>query len=525
MPYPGAGVDEIACRCNRTSGLVHRLLASERLVFVSLRRLSPLPRVGAWRPPELVWLPSREPFFVRNRRARSHPMSAAVDLRLSVGVLLLIVLGGCRREEPELPAPPPPAVTVSRPVQMEVIDYRYFPGRIEAVEMVEIRARVRGFLQAIHFEDGAEVNQGELLYEIDPRTLRAEVERAEAEVIRLQAQLQLATSEAQRAERLRQSRAMSEEEYEQRVTARETARAGLREAQAALAAARVELSFTDIYAPISGRIGRTLVTEGNLVGYAEPTLLTTIVTMTPIYVYFEVPERDFLAYQQLIRQNEAPAAREGNLPVYVSLETEEGFPHEGRIDFRESRVDPGTGTIGLRGRLPNDEGLLVPGLFARVRVPVGRPQMRLLVPEVALSADQRGTYLLVVGDDDLVQFRPVETGAVYGSLVVIEQGITPDDWVVVEGLQRARPGTRVTPETTQTPPPAELGAPPQELPGPQELPPAEATPDAEEASATDQAAGAHQATGGDGALGGGGMPLPFAPPPPPAASPPGSTAR
>jgi multidrug efflux system membrane fusion protein len=339
----------------------------------------------------------------------------------------------------------PPEVTVSLPVRRDVTDFHEYTGRIESPETVEIRARVKGYLQKIHFKEGTEVKADKLLYEIDPRTFEAEVERARAEVSRAEAQLDLARAEADRAARLRGTGAISEEESRTRVAARDTASATLRQAQAALEAARLELGFTKIRAPITGRISRTLVTEGNLVGFNEPTLLTTIVRLDPMYVYFDVPERNYLEYTERIRHEGAATAAEGTIPVYVGLAHERGFPHTGLIKFRDNRADPGTGTVLIRGELPNPDRLLTPGLFARVRVPVGKPRPRLLVPEAAIAADQRGQYVLVVGEDDTVVSKHLTTGASENGLVVIDEGLDAGDRVIVNGLQRARPGGKVQP--------------------------------------------------------------------------------
>jgi RND family efflux transporter MFP subunit len=368
-----------------------------------------------------------------------------------VWLVLLLTAGGaagCNRggAPPKQAAPPPPAVTVTHPVLREITSFQFYNGRIEAIETVDIRARVRGFLQAIHFKEGTKVNKGDLLYEIDPRTFEADTLQAQAQVTRAKAQLAEATSEAERGKRLRAANAITEEEYQQRITTLDTARAALEEMQAALQKAQLELNFTKIYAPISGRISRTLVTVGNLVGSSEPTLLTTIVRMDPIYVYFDVPEINFLQYQQLIRTQGAPAATEAKVPVFVGLPSEQGYPHEGVINFRDSQVDPGTGTIVVRGELPNSDWLLIPGLFVRIRVPIGKPQERLLVPQVALQADQRGRYVLVVGPENTVEYRPVTPGQLEGDLIVIEKGLQPTDRVLVGGIQKARPGAKVTPQ-------------------------------------------------------------------------------
>jgi multidrug efflux system membrane fusion protein len=398
------------------------------------------------------------------------------------GLLLLpILLAGCKAPaQTAAPPLPPPQVTVTQPVHREVTDYREFTGRTEAVEVAQVRARVRGFLQKVHFQEGAEVKQGDVLYEIDPRTFQADLERTQAEANRQETQLQLATAEAERARAA--GRAVSEEDLQQRIAAREAARAAVRQAQAAVESARLELSFTKIYAPISGRISRTLVTEGNLVGFNEPTLLTTIMRMDKIYVYFQASERDFLEYQDLIRHKGAATATQAQIPVFVGLTTEQDYPHQGVIDFRDNRVDPNTGTMLLRGELPNPQRILVPGLFARVRVPIGPPRPRLLVPEVALSADQRGQYLLLVLPDNTVEQRYVTVGATMEGLLIIEQGLNDGERVVINGLQRARPGAKVQPL-----PPGEHGgnAPPQN-----QMPP-----------------------------GTGGTPPPHAPSPPPSATP------
>lgn len=395
----------------------------------------------------------------------------------------LLALAGCKPPPPpQQAAPPPPAVTVSRPVTREMPEYREYTGRLDTVETVEIRARIRGFLRSIHFREGVEVRKGELLYEIDPSEFQADVTKAEAEVKRLQAQLRLADSEAQRATELHGTSAISTEEYTQKVVTRDTTQAQLLQAQAALRSAKLTLGYTEIRAPIDGRVSRTLITEGNLVGYSEPTLLTTIVRMDKLYVYFDVPETDLLEQERLAREQGLARTADAHVPCYIGLGDESGFSYQrdgaviagssvgllgspfapgtltatsalfpgrvlqGTLNFRENRVDWTTGTVTLRGVLGNPYRRLVPGLFARVRVPFGKPRQRLLVPEVALSADQRGRFLLVVQPDNKVDYRPVATGDHHGELIEITQGLRPDERVIVKGLQRARPGAEVAPE-------------------------------------------------------------------------------
>ncbi len=365
---------------------------------------------------------------------------------LVAGSLASTLVTGCHSGGPSQKEMPPPTVTVALPVQKAIADYREFTGRIDAVETVEIRARVKGFITEILFKDGQEVKAGDQLYVIDPREYQAAVAQAQADVKRQQSQVRLTAQEMQRGEELRSSNAISIEEYQQRVSAHESAKAALEQARAALDSAKLQLSFTKIYAPIPGRVGRTLVTQGNLVGQSEPTLLTTVVRMDPVYVYFEAPERDYLDYQKLIREQGAPAAGQATVPLEVGLANEEDYPHKGVLEFRNNVIEQGTGTIQLRGQLPNPDRLLTPGLFARVRVPFGGPKPRLLVPDVALQADQRGTFVLVVKPDNTVEARHVKTGPTSDGEVVVLSGLQPTDRVVVNGLQRARPGSKVQPQ-------------------------------------------------------------------------------
>ena len=361
-------------------------------------------------------------------------------------LLVLAVLGaGCNRQSPDEMAPPPPKVTVRQPIARPIVDMAEATGRAEAPETYDVRVRVKGFLESIKFREGAPVKKGDLLYEIDPRTFKEDVESTRAEVGRLQAQLRQARSEADRAQRMRQTSAISEEEYIQKMAAQDITQAAVRKAEATARSAELELSFTRIVSPIDGVIGRTLVTRGNLVGYNEPTLLTTIVRSDPIYVYFDLPERLKLEYDQLVRHQGATAL-DARVPAHVGLVIDKGYPHHGVIDFYDNMVDPGTGTIRIRAVVENKAGILTPGLFCRVKIPIGAARNRLLVPENALGLDQRGRYVLVVEPDDMVATRTVKTGMqTEDGLVVVEEGLTGNEWVIVNGLQRARPGTKATP--------------------------------------------------------------------------------
>jgi multidrug efflux system membrane fusion protein len=391
----------------------------------------------------------RFPVVVEQRVARlvpDSPMSSSRHHLPALAAVLCFAACGPKSEaKPAAGTPPPPTVTVAKPVVREVVDFDEYTGRIEAAQRVDVRARVAGFLQSIEFKEGSEVAQGDLLYRIDPRTYEAALAQTRADVERLQAEATRTEAEAERAQSLVETAVFSREQYEQRVAARAVAAGALEGARAAMQRAELELGYTEIRAPIAGRIGRTLVTVGNLVGQGEPTLLTTIVQVDPVYVVFEVPERDYLAQQRRIREQGVASDAGFHVPLFVALEDERDYPHEGRIDFRDNVVDPETGTILIRGVVADPERVLTPGLFVRVRIPRGAPIERVMVPETALSADQRGPYVLTVGEGGLVASQPVRVGnAGEGGLVAVE-GLARDAVVVVSGVQRTRAGGRVTP--------------------------------------------------------------------------------
>jgi RND family efflux transporter MFP subunit len=361
------------------------------------------------------------------------------------------MLPGCHRFQRQASTPqvpPPPKVTAAKPILHEVTDYQDYTGYLEAVETVTIRARVRGFLKKVAFKEGADVKKGDPLYEIDPREYQAAVEKAKADEAKAKAELRRAESEEHRAAQLRRTNAMSEEEYTQRVVATETARATLRQAQAAVQIAELDLSFTKIESPVEGRISRTMVHEGNLVGYNEATLLTTIVRMHPIYVNFDVPEQYAIKFDQLARELSSPGSVP-RIPLALAVAHETGHPHRGFVDFRENRVDSGTGTIRLRGTVTNADSTLYPGLYARIRIPESAPRQRHLVPEAALMSDQRGRYLFVIKPDQTVEARTVTVGAKVGSFIAIVTGLTGEETIIINGLQRARPGVKVDPQVVK----------------------------------------------------------------------------
>jgi RND family efflux transporter MFP subunit len=340
-------------------------------------------------------------------------------------------------------APPPPPVTVARPLQQAVTVYNEFTGTTEAIESVDIRARVEGFLDSIHFQPAAEVVQGELLFVIEQEPYQAALDRAKATLQSRIADHRLAKATARRKEEALKARAISKLEVLQAQAEVLTAQAAIAEAQADVRNAEIEFSYTEIRAPISGRIGRNLVDVGNLVGAGEQTLLTTIVNYQPMYAYFNVNERDLLRYGENRR-------KEGDswVPVFeMGLANEKGYPHEGRLDYIDNRVDETTGTITVRGEFPNQSGRMVPGLFARIRIPEPEQRDALLVPENALGRDQRGTYVLVANSENVVEYRLLQVGPqVDGGLRIVADGLRPEDWVIVNGIQRARPGAKVAPE-------------------------------------------------------------------------------
>jgi len=361
---------------------------------------------------------------------------------LATSLLATTLLPGCAGNQYE--APPPPEVAVARPVKQEVTTYGEFTGRTVAVEAVDIRARVQGYLKSIQFTPGTEVMKGDLLFAIEPDLYEARVQQAEADLARAEAQSKAADEQLAITQAIFQRNAGSKADLVQKTQARDEARAAVARARADLAAAKLDLSYTRIYAPISGRIDRNYVDVGNLVGSGEASVLAKIVREQPIYAYFDVSERDLLAYPDLLRRGSDATPDGQRTKVYLGLQNEDGYPHEGTLDYSSNRVDPSTGTIELRAIFPNARGTIIPGLFVRLRVPFSRGDAT-LVPDEAVLADQGGRYVLVVDDANVVQLARVKPGAVVDGMRVIESGLAPGARVVVNGLQKARPGGAVKP--------------------------------------------------------------------------------
>ncbi len=340
-----------------------------------------------------------------------------------------------------------PRVTANQPIEREVTDWDEYPGRLESVEMVEVRARVTGYLQEIHFKDGEEVKKGDLLFVIDPRPYQAELDRWQAELKQAETRLELASNEAARAETLLKTKAISEEEADSRNKLVTQTLAAIQSGRAMVDTARLNVEYTRITAPISGRVGRKLITEGNLVnsGMGTSTLLTTIVSLDPIYCYFEPDEQSILKYEQLGREGKQPRLRGNDMICELALGTETGFPHRGVIDFVDNRIDPTTGTLRIRGVFPNPgpDHALDPGAFARVRVPASGKYKALLIADAAIGSDQEKKYVLAVNDQDVLEYKPVKLGPVVDGLRVVREGVKAADWIVVNGLMNAMPGAKV----------------------------------------------------------------------------------
>lgn len=388
-------------------------------------------------------------------------MTRVLAYRPPVRALLLAavaaapLLAGCGSSANQYVQPPPPAVTVAQPVQQEVVHQLEFTGTTRAIEAVEVRARVMGYLQKINFEDGAEVKAGDLLFVIEPAPFEAARDSAQAALQRAEAELSLAQADLARAEPLVQRGALTPQELDLRRANVATAAAGVASAKAQVRQAELELSYTQVRSPISGRASRHMVDVGNLV-QAQQTVLTRVESYDPIHVYFSVSEADVLEFMRVHQGATAVAIAENAPKLYMGLSGETGFPHEGRLDFAEVGVDPNTGTQMRRGVFPNPDRKLLPGLFARIRFPVGDPRPGMMVPDRAIGTDQRGEYVLVVNDKNVVEYRPVSLGMRIAGMRVVIEGVQATDWVVINGLQRARPGAPVKPEKTTEIPEANL---------------------------------------------------------------------
>jgi len=356
--------------------------------------------------------------------------------------------GPAQTAQPKAP-PPPPAVTVSNPAQREIVEWDEYTGRFDATQTVEIRARVSGYLNEVRFKDGQAVKQGDLLFAIDPRPFERALEQAKAELNAATTKVENANLDIVRGKPLVERKIISDKTFDDRMALVRDAQATVKVAEAKVKSAELDLSFATIAAPISGRISRTLVTAGNWISAGSvsgATLLTTIVSQDPIYIYFDVSENNYIKYKRLAERGEAAGAADVGALVEVALPDERGFPHKGRVDFLDNRIDQGTGTLRARAVLGNKGGLFSPGLFARVRV-TGSPRYpALLLPDEAIGTDQTNKYVLVVDGEGVVARRNVRLGPLVEGLRVVREGIAGGDWVITKGLQRARAGAKVAPK-------------------------------------------------------------------------------
>lgn len=365
---------------------------------------------------------------------------------MCLAIVQISLVGGCDRNSPVAAAPPPATVTIAKPILRSVIEWDEYTGRLEAVEFVEVRARIGGLIMSMPFKEGGLVEAGELLVEIDVRPYQAELDAMIAAEAEAAANVELASIELNHILSIPVD-SRSKTELDTATAEHQKAKALQAAAEANVDAARLRVEWCRVTAPISGRISRKFVTPGNLIsgGSGEGTLLTTITSEDPIYCYVNADERSVLKYAELARTGERVSARNARIPCQFQLANETGYPHAGEVDFVDNRVDPSTGTIRGRGVFPNTDGTLLPGYFARVRIPGSGRYDALLVPDDAVLADQNERILYVINNDDVVQPRPVTLGAQFGTLRAIKSGIGPDDRVVINGLMHARPGVAVNP--------------------------------------------------------------------------------
>jgi len=384
---------------------------------------------------------------------KSKRQALEIELRPPLGLIALVALlafglCGCGEKPSAQAAAAPPPVTVAPPTKRTVTDWDEFTGRFDAVEEVQVRARVGGFVTGVEFRDGAIVGAGDLLYLIDARPFEAVAAQADGQLSDARAKAELAKRELDRALTLQQSQNVADSTVDQRRQALQAAKAAEMVAEGLLKAAQLNIEFTHVLAPISGRVSRHLVSVGNLVQGSESgsTLLTSIVSLDPIYIYFDMDEATYLKYNRLWFEGKRPSSRDSPNPVQVVLSGETKPSHEGKVDFLDNRLDTSTGTLRGRAVIPNKDLSILPGQFGRVRLIASSPYEALLVPDAAIATDQTRKIVFVVKDDNTVEAKQVVPGPLDEGLRVIREGLKADDRVVVDGLQRVRVGAKVTPQ-------------------------------------------------------------------------------
>ncbi len=366
--------------------------------------------------------------------------------------LFLFLMPGCKKPEP--PPPAPVEVSVAKPVEKTVTEWDEFTGRLEPIKSVDVRCRVSGYLDSIHFKDGQLVKTGDLLFVIDPRPYQAEFDRTQALLKKAQAARDLAKLNLNRAQKLIEGKTIAAEQYDSRKNEYDIADADVGEAEAAAKAAALNLEFTQVKAPIDGRVSKRYVDEGNFIngGSEQSTLLTTIVPGNPLYATFDVDERTVLKYTRLNLSGQRKSSRDVANPVRIALSDEKKFGHEGTMNFVDNRLDPDTGTLRARALIDNSDGLLTPGLFVRVQLKGRGPFKTLLIPDEAIGNDQSKKFVMIVVQGDVAQRRFVEIGRLYDGLREITVGLEPNDRVIIGGALKARPGAPVKPILTELAP-------------------------------------------------------------------------
>jgi RND family efflux transporter MFP subunit len=383
-------------------------------------------------------------------------MKTFSTIRVAFAVILglSVVAVGCARKPGESPTATPVPVTVSVPIEREVTDYADYTGRTAAVDSVELRARVWGYLDKVNFKEGTLVKKGEVLFEIDPLTYQATLRQAEGNLASIEARVVRLTADLERIRKAIATNAATPQEIDKVVGDHGEALASREAMKAAVERAKLDLKYTKVTAPISGRISRYFVTVGNLVQAGDQgggTLLTTIVSVDPMYAYFDVDEHTVLHVRKMIREGRAKSARDVDLPVRLGLGNQEGFPYEGIVNLVDNQINPKTGTLRLRAVFPNKDESLTPGYFARIRVPIGFPHKALLITERAIDTDQGQRIVYVIAKDNKVVSRPIRIGALHHGLREITDGLKPGERIIVEGLQQARPGVTVEPKLVDMP--------------------------------------------------------------------------
>jgi multidrug efflux system membrane fusion protein len=389
----------------------------------------------------------------------------ASTARLAAAIFIILALASCGQSQPPPPAPP---VTVAKPVKRDIIDMDEYVGRFVAVDLVEVRARVSGYLEQIAFKDGQIVQAGDLLFAIDKRPFQNTLDQAKGALAQARANLAFTESDLVRAQKLIGDKTISEQAFEQRTQSKRNAEASVASNEAAVRQAELDLQFTELRAPVTGRIGDRRVSPGNLVTggtTGTTTLLATIVSIDPMRFEFTADEGAFIRYERLAKNGNDPESRYTSTPVELKLLDEQDFAHKGSIDFVDNVIDQSSGTIRGRAVIPNPDGFFTPGMFARVRVPGSAKYEALLVPDAAIGSEQVRKFVFVVDGDNTVKQKYLTLGTLQGKLRVVKEGLDPDDRVIVNGLMRARPGVKVTPTEEGAPPPggkptAQDGTPP-----------------------------------------------------------------